>query len=178
MDMKTLGAVATGAAVLAAFGLLIKKNYMDAYKGASEQSFNFISKLESFSPKAFWDYKQWSVGYGSGFNYDTMTKVTKDTVVDQETAKRWLLAEASRNMDTINTYVKVPLNNNQRVALLGFVYNVGDGAFKSSTLLKKINSKAPKQEIINAWSAWKYAGGQVSQGLINRRAKEINLFFS
>jgi len=178
IDMKAIGAVAAGAAVLAALGILLKSNYMDAYKGTSESVFNFISQLEGFNAKAFWDYKQWSVGFGSGFNYDTMKPVTKDTVVDQATAKRWLLAEASRNMDTVNNYVKVPLTTNQRTALLAFVYNVGDAAFINSTLLKLINKKAPKQDIIKAWSSWVYSGGKVNQGLVNRRQAEINKFFS
>lgn len=181
MALGKIGAVAAGLGILAAIGLIIKKGTMgvtDIYRGASTQTANFIALLENFYPKAYWDFKQWSVGYGSGYNYDLKTPVTKDTVVDKATAKRWLLAEAYRNAETINNYVKVPLTTNQFVALLAFVYNVGDQAFKSSTLLKKINSKSPKQDIKNAWAAWKMAGGQVNQGLINRRAKEINMFFS
>jgi lysozyme len=176
--MKSIGAIASGAAILAAIGLILRKNYMDAYRGTHEQVFNFISKLEKFSPKAFWDYKQWSVGYGSGYNFDTMQPVTKDTVIDQNTAKRWLLAKASSNMDTINYYVRVPINANQRTALLSFVYNVGDSAFIHSDLLKKINGRATKQDIINTWKTWVYAGGIKNNGLIDRRNKEVNMYFS
>ena len=81
-------------------------------------------------------------------------------------------------MNTINLYVKVPLNANQRTALAAFVYNVGDGAFKKSTLLKKINANAPRAEIEAAWKAWNIAGGTVNNGLVNRRAQEIKMFFS
>jgi len=179
MRMGKIGFVAIGAGVIAALAILFNRNrIMEAFKGTSEQVFSFISKLENFYPKPYWDYSQWSVGYGSGFNWDTNTPVTKDTTVDQATAKRWLLAEAAKNMDTINKYVKVPLTANQRTALAAFVYNVGDGAFMKSTLLKKINAKAPKAEIETAWKAWNIAGGKVNNGLVNRRAAEIKLFFS
>jgi hypothetical protein len=166
-----------GASILV-IAYLFKNSLMEVFKGTSEQVFSFISKLEKFYPKAYFDYKQWSVGYGSGYNWDTNTPVTKDTVVDEATAKRWLLAEAAKNMATINKYVKVPLNANQRTALAAFAYNEGDGAFISSTLLKKINANAPKAEIEAAWKMWNIAGGVVNNGLIKRRAAEIKLFFS
>jgi lysozyme len=179
MRMGKIGFVAIGAGVLAVIAILFNKNkIMEAFKGTSEQVFEFIAKLESFYDKPYWDYSQWSVGYGSGFNWDTNTPVTKDTIVDKPTAKRWLLAEAAKNMNTINLNVKVPLNANQRTALAAFVYNVGDGAFKKSTLLKKINANAPRAEIEAAWKAWNIAGGTVNNGLVNRRAQEIKMFFS
>jgi lysozyme len=179
MRMGKIGFVAIGAGVLAFIAILFNKNkIMEAFKGTSEQVFEFIAKLESFYDKPYWDYSQWSVGYGSGFNWDTNTPVTKDTIVDKPTAKRWLLAEAAKNMNTINLNVKVPLNANQRTALAAFVYNVGDGAFKKSTLLKKINANAPRAEIEAAWKAWNIAGGTVNNGLVNRRAQEIKMFFS
>ena len=179
MKMGKIGFVAIGAGALALLAILFNKNkVMTAFKGTSEQVFTFIAKLESFYAKSYWDYAQWSVGYGSGFDWDNNTPVTKNTIVDKPTAKRWLLAEAEKNMITINNNVKVPLNANQRTALAAFVYNVGEGAFKSSTLLKKINANASRAEIETAWKAWKMAGGTINNGLVNRRAQEIQLYFS
>ena len=42
--------------------------------------------------------------------------------------------------DAINNSVLVPINQNQFDALADFVYNVGIGAFKNSTLLRLLNS--------------------------------------
>lgn len=178
MRLGKIGYIGIGAAVLAALALIFKNKTMEIFQGTSEQVFSFIAKLEKFYPKAYPDYTQWSVGYGSGMNWDTHTPVTKDTTVDEATAKRWLLAEAAQNMATINKYVKVPLNANQRTALAAFVYNVGDGAFIGSTLLKKINAKASRAEIEAAWKEWRMAGGKVNPGLVNRRQAEINMYFS
>ena len=40
----------------------------------------------------------------------------------------------------VNSAVKVPLTQNQFDALVSFVFNVGGGAFRKSTLLKKLNA--------------------------------------
>lgn len=59
-------------------------------------------------------------------------------------------------------------------ALTSFTYNVGVGAFKSSTLLKKLNAG----DYIGACDQlprWKYAGGREFRGLIRRRAAEREL---
>jgi lysozyme len=41
----------------------------------------------------------------------------------------------------VNAAVKVPLTQNQFDALVSFVFNIGGGAFRGSTLLRKLNSQ-------------------------------------
>ncbi|HSF24400.1 MAG TPA: lysozyme [Blastocatellia bacterium] len=76
---------------------------------------------------------------------------------------------------TVNTSVKVPLNQNQFDALVSFTFNVGGGAFKASTLLKLLNQNkyadVPAQLL-----RWTRAAGKVVQGLVNRRQNEIKLW--
>jgi len=62
----------------------------------------------------------------------------------------------------------------RRAALGSFVYNVGSGAFATSTLLRKLNAG----NVIGACaelSRWVYAGGRVLGGLVRRRAEEREL---
>jgi lysozyme len=54
---------------------------------------------------------------------------------------------------------------------------VGTQAFKSSTLLKKLN-QGLYDEVPAQLRRWNKAGGKVIQGLINRREKEIVLWQS
>ena len=63
------------------------------FAAVSDRLFNFIGSLENFTPIAQWDYQQWSVGYGSGYNWDQNRPVQKGDVIDKETAKKWLLKE-------------------------------------------------------------------------------------
>ncbi len=75
----------------------------------------------------------------------------------------------------VNTGVTVELNQNQFDALVSFTFNVGVGAFTSSTLLKVLNQQQYDQ-VPTQLLRWTRAGGQVVQGLVNRRQNEIKLW--
>lgn len=75
----------------------------------------------------------------------------------------------------VNDAVKVSLNQNQFDALVSFVFNVGDGAFRSSTLLRLLNEGQPDQ-VPAQLQRWVMDNGHVVQGLVNRRNKEIALW--
>jgi len=136
-------AIGIGVTVLILFMLrkkLALKLTNTSFGALSDKIFNLIGGLENFTPVAEWDYKQWSVGYGSGFNWDQNRSVQKGDIIDKETAKRWLLLEAEKYYNKVMSLVKVPINENQLLALSSFAYNVGDGALANSTLLKLLNA--------------------------------------
>lgn len=76
---------------------------------------------------------------------------------------------------SVNEAVTVPLNQNQFDALVSFAFNVGDGAFRSSTLLKLLN-QGRYDDVPTQLRRWIRDNGHVVQGLINRREKEITLW--
>jgi GH24 family phage-related lysozyme (muramidase) len=67
------------------------------------------------------------------------------------------------------------LNQNQRDALISFVFNVGGGNFAKSTLLKRLNA-GRFSEVPTEMKKWNKAGGQVRRGLVRRRKSEADLF--
>lgn len=144
----------------------------------SDKLFNLIAKFEGYVSVPVWDYLQYSVGYGGGYNWDEKRPVIKTDVINKETAKRWLLEEAKKKYDFVMSKVKVPVTENQLLAMASFTYNVGDGAFASSNLLKLLNLNADKQLVANEFDKWRIAGGKVNAGLVNRRAAEKKLFLS
>lgn len=75
----------------------------------------------------------------------------------------------------VNNNVKVTLNQNQFDALVSFTFNVGVGAFTSSTLLKVLN-QGQYDQVPTQLLRWTRSGGQVVQGLVNRRQNEIKLW--
>lgn len=77
--------------------------------------------------------------------------------------------------NTINTTVKVKLNQNQFDALVSFAFNVGDTAFRNSTLLKLLNAGSYDQ-IPAQLRRWVRDNGKIVKGLVNRREKEIVLW--
>jgi len=73
--------------------------------------------------------------------------------------------------------VDVLLEQNQFDALVSFTFNVGNGAFRGSTLLKRLN-KGLYEEIPNQLKRWNKSGGRINPGLINRRQHEADLWNS
>lgn len=53
-------------------------------------------------------------------------------------------------------------------------YNIGFDAYCRSTVAKKFNAGDFRGGCLG-FAAWKYAGGKVMQGLVNRRADEIQI---
>ena len=77
----------------------------------------------------------------------------------------------------INGRVTVPLTQPQFDALVSFVFNVGAGAFRKSTLLKKLNA-GDYAEATAEFPRWVKGGGKTLPGLVVRRAAEMLLFGS
>lgn len=86
-----------------------------------------------------------------------------------------LTSDISPVVKAVNTLVTVPLAQNQFDALVIFVYNIGIGAFTTSTLLKLLNQKQ-YTEVPTQLIRWDKCKGSVVQGLINRRNAEIKLW--
>ena len=54
-------------------------------------------------------------------------------------------------------------------ALVDFAFNLGIGALKDSTLLKRIRNKESEVLIKNEFMKWVHANGRVENGLVKRR---------
>ncbi len=127
-----------------------------------------VMELEGFHATPYWDYAQWTIGYG------TKAKNKNETVDKAETRTR-LEADLAKRSEVVSRLVKVPLTPNQRAALISFTFNIGDGAFEKSRLLKKLNA-GDYAGAANQLDVWVHAGGKRLPGLVNRRAKEKALF--
>jgi lysozyme len=176
--------IATGLFITAIVLIMLRKNIATAlnntpFSAISNRLFNIISQLEGkYLAVPEWDYKQYSVGYGSGYNWDAKRPVIKTDIIDKETAKRWLLLEAQDKFNFVRSKVKVPITDNQLLALSSFTYNEGETAFENSTLLKMLNRGDNKEMVANQFDIWVYAGGKKSPGLVSRRNIEKSLFLS
>ena len=80
-------------------------------------------------------------------------------------------AENAVNRENLN------INQNQFDALVSFVFNVGTGNFRKSTLLKKLKANPNDNSIISEFAKWKYAKGRELKGLVKRRKQERDLYF-
>lgn len=74
--------------------------------------------------------------------------------------------------------LNLSLRQYQWDAIVSFVFNVGIGNFKASTLLAKIRINPDDNSIIDEFLRWVYANGKVMRGLQKRRLTEMKLYFS
>lgn len=101
----------------------------------SDQGLALLIEREGKRNKAYLDsVGVWTIGVGH-----TGPEVHEGLVWTDEQVEAALRADLERFERAINESVTVGLELYQFDALVSFAFNVGEGAFKSSTLLKKIN---------------------------------------
>jgi GH24 family phage-related lysozyme (muramidase) len=111
----------------------------------------------------------WTIGYGH-------TKTAKKGMrITERGAEELLKGDIAWAEAAVRNRVKVPLNQNQFDALVSFVFNVGETAFASSTLLRLLN-QGKYQEAADQLLRWDKQKGKVLRGLTRRRAEERSLF--
>jgi len=137
---------------------------------------DLIEKFEGFYPKPYLcPAGVPTIGIGSTF-YEDGTKVTlNDPEITKERAYQLVSHELSKIGIAIDKLVAFDINDNQYSSLLSFCYNVGIGNFKSSTLLKLLNSGdciGASEQFIR----WNKANGKPLNGLTKRRIAEKELF--
>jgi len=131
----------------------------------------FVQKVEGFKPKAYWDYKQWSIGYGTkSYQGESITEEEAAVRLDQE-----LAGHASR-VDMASEEAGLILTEGQRNALISFDFNTGEAV----SVIKRFAGdpsamKKKMMEFVNVTD-----NGQLvkSKGLENRRLQESALFDS
>jgi len=101
--------------------------------------------------------------------------VTMGMIWTREEATAKLRGELADAEATVARLVTVELNQNEADALISFVYNVGAGAFKGSTLLRKLNA-GDRAGAAKQFASWNKSGGIVLKGLQSRRMREAALF--
>ena len=131
-----------------------------------------VKGFEGFSGKAYiCPAGVPTIGYGHTGN------VHPNDTITQTEATALLERDLQRFQDGVKKAVKVPLNDNQLAALTSFAYNVGLGAFGTSTLLKQLN-EGHYDLAADQFLRWTKGGGKELPGLVTRRAAERAVFLT
>lgn len=112
-----------------------------------------------------------TIGYGHTYNVKIGDRIT------EEQAEKFLIDDLIVAETEVNRY-GLNINQNQFDALVSFVYNVGAGNFRGSTLLKRLKANPNDPDIANQFKKWVYGGGKVLPGLVRRRNEEAKLYFN
>jgi len=113
----------------------------------------------------------WTIGYGH-------TRTAKQGMSITASRAEELLKDDLKTAENAVNFQSLRLNQNQFDALVSFVFNVGSGNFRNSTLLRKAKLNPSDPSIRDEFSRWKMGGGRTLPGLVKRRADEANLYFS
>jgi lysozyme len=143
----------------------------------SQNAVDLIKEFEGFKTDSYQDTGGvWTIGYGT-IEYPSGQKVGPGEVIGQALAEHYLGYEIGKKVAQLND-LNLSLNQNQFDALSSFIYNIGFGAFKNSTLRRMIAINPNDPNIQDQFLRWSYDNGKYVVGLNNRRKKEAELYFS
>jgi len=128
---------------------------------------DFIKKQEGYSAKAYWDYKQYTIGYGTKANFAT-------EVIDEAEALRRLTVEINAAWLLVKKIIPAGTPVGIEQALTDLTYNAGSGWEEQSlgAAVKAAKWDTVKADILQ----YNHAGGQVIAGLTKRREAEASWF--
>jgi GH24 family phage-related lysozyme (muramidase) len=132
--------------------------------------------FESLFLKAYHDPVGYpTIGYGHLLSYNKWEALSKYPDIDKHTAEILLEKDIRKALSAVLFNVKPLLSSEKLAALTDFVFNVGPGNFRISTMLKMIN-RGDIKEAANQFPRWNKAGGIIFKGLTRRRLVEKELY--
>ena len=157
------------------------KTYFDHIKNGTfgQNNYNtgglvsFLKEKEGYRDKAYQDQAGvWTIGYGRTTNPDG-SPIKPGQTTSKEKEDGWLNKRAASERAAVNEYAKkhgYDWSEGQKDALASFRYNVGNIDQLTG------GGKRTNEEIQQALPQYNKAGGQVSEGLVNRRNAELEMW--
>jgi GH24 family phage-related lysozyme (muramidase) len=130
----------------------------------------YIASTEGFSSKAYWDNKQWSIGFGTKTN-------NQNEVIDRAEAMKRLKSRVGEDQSYVIQLSKKynrNWNQNQIDALTSFSYNAGRGNLENLIA----GGNRSDAEIAQSMLYYNRSKGKINSGLTRRRSEESARFLS
>lgn len=137
----------------------------------SKNAIDLIKHFEGCKLEAYQDsVGVWTVGFGT-----TGPGIVEGLTITQPTAEAMLKGHLNEIGMSLTDIVGNKLSQDKFDACISFIYNLGTGAFKKSTMLKLIKENK-MAEAAEEFPKWVKAGGKTLPGLVKRRQAEKELF--
>lgn len=118
-----------------------------------------------------------TIGIGTTW-YPGGRRVTmKDKPITMEQALSYLQNVLTVFEPDVNHCIQSKINQNQFDAIMDFTYQEGIGNFTGSNLLRVINKNPNDPQIKHEFLKWVYADGKINDGIVERRNRDIALYF-
>lgn len=143
----------------------------------SQKMVDMLKVMEGFHATPYWDYAQWTIGYGCSAGTGSSPSISSVTPEEAEA----LLKEQLKSYESyVNNYckkIKKQPSQNQFDALLSFTYNLGSGWMNQICQLDTwLRNPTTEIALVNAMGQWVRAGGKILYGLVQRRMREAIVF--
>ena len=136
----------------------------------SQKGIDLIKKFEGCKLYAYRD----SVGVAT-IGYGHIKGVKMGMSITQQQAETFLKDDI-KPVETFLNGMGINYTQGQFDALTSWIFNLGQGNFKSSTMYKYIVARKSDLEITDQMVKWHNAGGKPLLGLMKRRCSEANMF--
>ena len=161
---------------------MIPRAYAASSMAASESCVEFIKSVEGFSAKPYFDYAQYTVGYGTKCPDEKYATYMASGIPKSE-AEALLREEIGRIENDLNQKLldkyNLTVTQHQFDALVSFSYNIGTGwVTYDSSLRNAILRNADANELVYAFGLYCTADGKYLPGLITRRLCEANMYLN
>lgn len=151
-------------------------------RAVSQQLVDLLKLEEGFSKYPYWDYTQYTVGYGTECPSDKLALYQSRgiTEAEAEALLRKYLAGVEENLEDFEDRYGLYFTQRQYDALVLFSYNVGSGWMweYDGTFHLAIKNQVTGNELIRAFSIWSSAGGDFKTFLMRRRLSEANIYLN
>ena len=149
---------------------------------ASDACIEFIKSVEGFSSQPYYDYNQYTVGYGTKCPTEKYFEYKANGIPRSEAEqllREFIVGiENDLNQKLIDRY-QLALSQHQFDALVSFSYNIGSGwVTYDSSLRNAILGNVGEDGMVYAFSLYCTAGGEYLPGLVTRRLCEANIYLN
>ena len=132
-----------------------------------------IDLIKTFEGCKLFAYRD-SVGIAT-IGYGHTKDVRMGMSITQKQAEEFLKGDI-KPVERLLNGMGINYTQNQFDALVSWIFNLGEGNFKKSTMYKNIVARKSDVEITDQMVKWVNAGGRPLLGLKKRRVAEANMF--
>ena len=187
LEPRSFSTRAQVATFLNRMNCLLEKGSIDQENRSSGEIIAFIKSREGFSSMPYWDYSQWTVGYGTrcgtlrdgsdvpDFYWDGITEEEADRLL-----RKALAEDYEQSVERYETKHGLSFTQGQFDALVSFTFNLGalwtTGGYILTNWLEAPASQQTDLGLVWGMGVWCRVAGSVTPGTCERRMKEALIF--
>ncbi|MBO5954247.1 MAG: InlB B-repeat-containing protein, partial [Oscillospiraceae bacterium] len=148
---------------------------------ASDAFVEVLKKWEGFSAKPYWDYRQWTVGYGTRVPDGKLEEYQQIGISNEEATQllHSMLNDMGKDLNNFIDKFGLTMNQGQFDALLSLTFNCGPNwMWEPSTFRTSVIEGWKGNDFIFAIGQWSTAGGVTVPALVRRRLAEAHMYLN